>query len=194
MQVTVKGKNVEVTDALRSYAEKRLTKMTKYSDSIISADITFSTERNWHIVEMTLFANGFVLRGEERTGDMYASIDSVVSKIEKQVKKQKDKQARKPRGSGMGSEFDLMKTEYEISRYEKLKGESLEEGFMEDDISEDIQVVRRFNPKPMGIKEAIMEMESMGQSFFVFVNSDNTRVNVVYKRPKGYGLIDPILD
>ena len=192
MQVTVKGKNVDVTDALRLYAEKRLTKMMKYSDTIISADITFSTERNWHIVEMTLFANGFVLRGEERTGDMYASIDSVVSKIEKQIKKQKDKQLRKPRGGGIGGEFDSLKTDYEAAKQEKSIVK--EDELLEEDITDNIQVVRRFNPKPMNQKEAIMEMESMGQNFFVFVNSENSRVNVVYKRPKGYGLIDPVLD
>jgi putative sigma-54 modulation protein len=192
MQITVKGKNVEVTDALRSYAEQKVGKMARYSDSIISADITFSTERSWHIVEMTLHANGMLHRGEERTGDMYASIDSVVSKMEKQIKKQKEKLIRKPRVPAAGGDFEILKGAYEGA----AKGEkgSEVEKFTEDELAEEIQTVRRFSPKPMNVKEAIMEMESVGNSFFVFVNSENSRVNVVYKRPKGYGLIDPVIE
>ncbi|MCD6310275.1 MAG: ribosome-associated translation inhibitor RaiA, partial [Candidatus Eremiobacteraeota bacterium] len=71
MQVTVKGKNMDVTEALKEYAEKRLSKLTKYFDHIISTDVTMSTERNWHIVEVNVFGDGLSIRGEERTGDMY---------------------------------------------------------------------------------------------------------------------------
>lgn len=192
MQITVKGKNVDVTEALRAYAEQKVTKMSRYSDSIISADVTFSTERSWHIVEISIFANGAVIRGEERTGDMYASIDSVVSKLEKQIKKQKDKQSRKPRGGGLGAELESIKTGAEAPRVEEAGGDA--EEFSEEVIHEDIHTVRRFTPKPTHVKDAILEMESMGHGFFVFVNSENGRVNVVYKRPKGYGLVDPIVE
>jgi putative sigma-54 modulation protein len=190
MQIKVSGKNVEVTDALRAYAEEKLGKVSKYSDSVISADITFSTERSWHIVEVTLFASGAVLRGEERTGDMYASIDSVVGKLEKQLKKQKEKVAKKPRGGGLGSAYEG------AAAYEPPKKgvDEEEETFTEEVLNENVEVVRRFNPKPMHMKEAILEMESLGYGFYVFVSAENARVNVVYKRPKGYGLIDPILE
>lgn len=190
MQIKVSGKNVEVTDALRAYAEEKLGKVSRYSDSVMSADITFSTERSWHIVEVTLFAGGVVMRGEERTGDMYASIDSVVAKLEKQLKKQKEKVSKKHHGVGLGSALEGM-TAYEHPR----KGaDEEEEVFTAEVLNENVEVVRRFNPKPMHMKDAIMEMESLGFGFYVFVNAENSRVNVVYKRPKGYGLIDPILE
>ncbi|MDQ7822659.1 MAG: ribosome-associated translation inhibitor RaiA [Candidatus Eremiobacteraeota bacterium] len=187
MQLTVKGKNVEVTDALRQYAEKRLAKVLKFSDSILSADITFSTERNWHIVEVMIHTSGYVMRAEGRTGDMYASIDNVESKLEKQIKRQKEKQIRKPRAAGTAGEFEIAKPETPPVVMDER------EEFTEESLNEEIQVIRRFNPKPMDVKEAIMEMESLGHGFFVFVNSENSRVNVVYKRPKGYGMVDPVI-
>lgn len=188
MQLTIKGKNVDVTDALREYAEKKIQKFSKYSDSIISVDVTFSTERNWHMVDISVHSGNFVLRSEERTGDMYASIDSVVEKMEKQLKRQKEKMTRK----GVKPPQNIA---YTIPSGLPAGGSAEEE---EDDIIDvgvdaDIKLVRRLNPRPMDIKDAIMDMESRGHGFYVFVNGHNGRVNVVYKSNTGYGLIDPVI-
>ena len=189
MQLTIKGKNVDVTDALKEYAEKKIQKITKYSDSIITVDITFSVERSWHIVDIMVHTSGYVLRGEERTGDMYASIDSVIEKLEKQLRKQKEKLSKKAVKAPEN-------VAYTIPSGIPAGGNAEEE---EDDIKtvgidDEIKLVRRFNPKPMDIKDAIMDMESRGHGFYVFVNSQNGRVNVVYKCQVGYGLIDPVIN
>jgi putative sigma-54 modulation protein len=182
MQITVKGKNMEITEALKTFTEKRLGKMTKYSDSIISTDITLSTERNWHIVEVTLYGNGFMLRGAERTKDMYMSIDQAIEKMERQLKKQKEKIVRK-------------------RAHEKEEGAIIEEAVRpaaaahaEEPISYEpkVEVVKRFSSRPMTVEEAIKEIEGLDYSFFVFHNSKTKRVNVLYRRQKGYGLIDPL--
>ncbi len=187
MQLTIKGKNVDVTDALREYAEKKISKITKYSDSIISIDVTFSTERNWHMVDITVHTSGYVLRGEERTGDMYASIDSVVEKLERQLRKQKEKMTRKPVKVPEN-------VAYTVPSGIPAGGAEEDDDITDIGVEDEIKLVRRFNPKPMDVKDAIMDMESRGHGFYVFVNSHNGRVNVVYKCQIGYGLIDPVIE
>ena len=91
MRITVKGKNMEVTDALQRYAEKKVEKLGRYFENLKSAVVTQSTQRNWHIVEVSLEADGMVMRGEERSDNMYASIDAVVEKLETQIKRFKGK-------------------------------------------------------------------------------------------------------
>ena len=91
MQITFKGKNTEMSAALEEYAEKRLERIAKYFDSVINVVITFKTERAWHIVDVNVNAGSIKLRGEEKTNDMYSSIDMVIDKLETQIKKQKGK-------------------------------------------------------------------------------------------------------
>lgn len=190
MQLVVKGKNVEVTDALRSHAEKRVSKIQRYFDRIISTDVTMSTERNWHIVEVTVHANGHVLRGEERTNDMYTSIDKVIDKLEKQVKREKGKVTRKGRGTNLGEE--LAEAEAATPAAPTPGGEA-EEG--EDDVHKlepHVEHMKRFKAPPMSVEEAVKGLEASGLEFFVFNNQRTGRVNVLHRVPKGYGLIDPI--
>ena len=91
MQVNVKGKNVQVTDALKRYAEKKVQKLGKHFKEIKEAQVTQSIQRNWHIIEVQLEGDGVVIRGEERTDNMYASIDQVVNKLEKRIERFKGK-------------------------------------------------------------------------------------------------------
>lgn len=167
MRVNVRGKNIEVTDALRNYVEKRLKKLEKYLNNYGDAQVTLTVERDSHRIEVTIPINGMILRGEESTGDMYASVDQVVEKLEKQVERFKGRLNRRLRTA-----------------------ESTEEAAAE----EPLRVVRtkRFAIKPMEVEEAIMQMNLLGHSFFVFANAETERVNVVYKRKDGnYGLIEP---
>lgn len=188
MHIVVKGKNVDVTDALRAHAEKRVSKMTKYFDRIISTDVTLSTERNWHIVEVTVHDNnGHILRGEERTNDMYSSIDKVIEKLERQVKRQKGKVTRKGRGMHLGEELVYgvgVQTAPAASRTKRSKAEP--------GIEPNIENVRQFDAPPLSVEQAVKELESSTHDFYVFNNSANGRVNVLYHTPHGYGLIDPI--
>ncbi len=187
MQITVKTKNLEVEKELKEYAEKKLNKLKKYSDSIISADLTFSTERGFYMVDINIHTTGAVFRGEEKTADFHASIDSAVEKLEKQLKKQKEK-LRKPVKS-------LENIPYAVPDGIPAGGNAQEEDEELENLGldESITVIRRTNSKPIGVKDAIMDMESRGHGFSVFINSTNGRVNVVYKCKKGYGLIDPIV-
>jgi putative sigma-54 modulation protein len=188
MHLVVKGKNVDVTEALRLHAEKRVNKIQRYFDRIISTDVTLSTERNWHIVEVTVHANGHVLRGEERTNDMYASIDKVIDKLEKQVKREKGKGTRKGRGTHIGEELAAGAEQAEAQAESKPASGELQMHELEPHVEH----LKRFNAPPIGVEEAVKEIENADTDFYVFHNVRSGRINVLYKMPKGYGLIDPI--
>lgn len=176
MQIVVKGKNIAVTPALRRYAEKKLGKLSRYFNSIPEATVTLSVEKNRHIVEVTVPLNGgMLLRGEEETPDMYASIDLVVEKLERQIEKYKTRLARQIKA---GSVLDLAPTPEQ-----------------EEDEEPKIVRTKRFAMKPMQVEEAILQMNLLGHDFFVFSNAETGEVNVVYRRRDGnYGLIEPIFD
>ncbi|MCL4514007.1 MAG: ribosome-associated translation inhibitor RaiA [Firmicutes bacterium] len=180
MEISVKGKNIEVTGALRSYAEKRVGKLEKFFEvGPVVAQVLLSTEGDRHVVEVTLQVNSLLLRGEQKTADMYASIDGVVEKIERQIDKYKTRINRKLRG-----EVKLAGAAAGVYPDEEEEGRTPGLG----------KVVRtkRFAIKPMSVEEAIMQMELLGHDFFVFSNDRSEEVNVVYKRRDGdYGLIEP---
>jgi putative sigma-54 modulation protein len=181
MRVTVKGKNVHVTDTLKSYAEKKLQKLNKYFSNIKDAQVTQSIQRNWHIVEVQLEGDGVFLRGEERSADMYASIDAVVEKLERQVKRFKGKLMQHPRPA---EEAVVEEAEREEAAAEEE--EETEEGLP------NIVKTKRFAIKPMTAEEAAMQMELINHDFFVFLNQETEQVNVLYRRKDGnYGLIEP---
>ncbi|MBP6964398.1 MAG: ribosome-associated translation inhibitor RaiA [Armatimonadetes bacterium] len=180
MQITVKGKNIEVTEALQRYAEKKVEKLSKYFHNLTGAIVTQSTQRNWHIVEVTLDGDGKLLRGEERTDNMYASIDAVVEKLEKQLKRFKGKLIHR-------SHEEHPKDDVTLAGLEDA--EETEEQRMPT-----IVRTKRFPMKPMTADEATLEMEMLNHDFFVFRNGDTDEINVVYKRQDGnYGLIEPEL-
>lgn len=169
MMVAVRGKNIELTNALKEYVERKLNKLEKYLE-LQDAQVTLKVEKGTHKVEVTIPINGMILRGEEQTEDMYASIDLVVDKLEKQINKYKTRLSKKAKVDG--------------------KSPVVAGG----DVYEDsvIKKTKRFAFKPMSTEEAVMQMNMLGHSFFVFSNSDTEEVNVVYKRNDGnYGLIEP---
>ncbi|HHW75090.1 MAG TPA: ribosome-associated translation inhibitor RaiA [Firmicutes bacterium] len=177
MEITVRGKNIEVTDALVDYANKKVNKLTKYLDRPKEAQVVMSVIRNEHIVEVTVILNGLILRGEESTGDMYASIDMVVDKLEKQLVKYKTRLSRSLRQQGL-----------------RALGEKLAAPEAREKETEEDRVVKtkRFPLKPMHLEEAIMQMNLLGHDFFVFANAETEIVNVLYRRKDGdYGLIEP---
>jgi len=185
MLVTVKGKNVEVTDALKRYAEKKVQKLEKYFKDIKEAQVTQSVQRNWHIVEVQLEGDGILLRGEERSEDMYASIDQVVEKLESRVKRFK--------GKRLGRTMDEGPKEKEA--YKNAVALEAAGGPVPFPEEEDLPVIvrtKRFAVKPMTADEAAHQMELLHHDFFMFLNSDTESVNVVYKRRDGnYGLLEP---
>ncbi|MDO8683024.1 MAG: ribosome-associated translation inhibitor RaiA [Armatimonadota bacterium] len=187
MQVNVKGKNIDVTDALKRYAEKKVQKLGKYFKEIKEAQVTQSVQRNWHIVEVQLEGDGVTLRGEERTDNMYASIDQVVEKLEKRIMRFK--------GKLYGKSLEEGPKEKEALR----EAAAIEAGAVatEEAPVEPMPVIvrtKRFAVKPMAPDEAAFEMEMMHHDFHMFLNAQTEQVNVVYKRKDGnYGLIEPAI-
>ncbi|MEG6615144.1 ribosome-associated translation inhibitor RaiA [Peptococcaceae bacterium 1198_IL3148] len=170
MNIIVRGKNIEVTQALREHAERRIGKLEKYLDGMGDAIVTLTVEKDFQRVEVTIPINGMILRGEEATIDMYMSIDMVVDKLEKQIEKYKGKiMERRSRGAN-GKVAAATKAAEDGPRVVKTK---------------------RFAIKPMDVDEAVLQMNLLGHSFFVFFNAETEQVNVVYKRKDGnYGLIE----
>lgn len=172
MQITVRGRNVDISNSLRDYVEKKVGRLERQFDSAIAATATLSVERDRHTVEVTMPLGGLVLRGEETTGDMYSAVDLVVDKLERQIDKYKTRVSRRLR-----------------SGEEKLIAEQVESGG-----DRDPRVVRtkRFNLKPMTLDEAVLQLGLIGHDFFIFTNAESERINVLYRRKDGnYGLIEP---
>ena len=172
MQISVRGKNIEITDALRDYVLKKLKKLDRYFDGAGEGQATLTVEKDRHRVEVTITVNGLLLRGEDVSPDMYASVDLVVDKLEKQVEKYRTKIARRVR-TGLPSVPETREAE----------------------LDEAPRVVRnkRFPMKPMQVEEAILQMNLLGHDFFVFSSAETEEVNVVYRRKDGnFGLIEPL--
>jgi putative sigma-54 modulation protein len=178
VQVTVRGRNLEVTEALRRYTEKKLSRLGKYFTLPLRAQVAMRVERGRHIVEVTIPLDGITLRAEESSGDMYASLDLVVDKLERQVRKFKTRINRKARRTGVEERRPLV-----MEEGEEDEAEGEEDGVVR---------VKRFALKPMDVEEAILQLNLLGHDFFVFRNGTTGAVNVVYRRREGgYGLIEP---
>ncbi|OQY40372.1 ribosomal subunit interface protein [Candidatus Atribacteria bacterium 4572_76] len=177
MKIIFKGKHIEVTDAMRNYIEKRLSKIERHFDHILEVIVTLSVEKNRQIVEATLQASRALIRAEEETDDMYASIDKVVDKLERQIQKYKKKYFQKPHPSIGKKGLANKEVNVEDSKQDKIAR---------------IVKTKRFAVKPMSVEEAAMQMDLLGHNFFVFANDNTNKVNVLYKRKDGnFGLIEP---
>ena len=174
MNVIVNGRHLEVTPALRSYAEEKMRKFERYLSNITEATVTLAVEKYRHKTEVLLKANGMMIQAEGITGDIYSSIDEVVEKLEKQVKKHKEKLISHRKGEG--KDVSSLATE----------GTSASE-------SGRIIKKKRFAMKPMSPDEAAMQMELLDKDFFIFSNDASGEINVIYRRDDGnYGLIEPV--
>lgn len=177
MQLAVTFRHMEASDALRNYVQERTAKLTKYIDRPIESQVTLSVEKFRHNVDVVMNANGIRIAGQESHEDMYAAIDLCLDKIERQIKKYRDKIRRhKPTP---GKELTWRRHIYD------------QESFEED---REPVVVRTENyfVKPMSVDEAAMQMNLTQQDFLVFNNASTQSVNVLYRRKDGnYGLIVP---
>lgn len=177
MRFTITGRNIEVTEGLRTAVEDKLGKLEKYFNKDTDIQVTLSVEKERQKIEVTIPVKGNIIRSEQTSTDMYVSIDLVEEIIERQLKKYKNKIIDSKQSAGNFFTQDYIENEPE------------EEA--------EVKIVRskRFGIKPMDPEEACVQMELLGHNFFVFSNAETGEVNVVYKR-KGntYGLIEPELD
>ncbi|SDZ34014.1 putative sigma-54 modulation protein [Evansella caseinilytica] len=183
MNFKIRGENLEITPALREYVEKKVGRLEKYFESPLRSDVNvkMSVSSNDQRVEITIPMTKLLLRAEEKHSDMYAAIDLVIEKLERQIRKHKTKVNRKFR------QDDSLKYMFK-NELEPLVEEQPEY------TEEELEIVRtkRFALKPMDAEEAVLQMDMLGHNFFVFSNAENGRTNVVYKRRDGrYGLIEP---
>jgi len=174
MKYNIRGDKMVVTDAIRDYAEEKLGKLEKYfKDDEITANVLTRVRGNSQIVEVTIPTSKFVLRSEEENDDLYAAIDLVSDKLERQIRKNKTRLNRNVKENVKEFNFDYIVEDIEEESKEKI--------------------VKRKNieMKPMDEEEAILEMELLGHSFFVYKDMDTNNTCVLYKRKDGdYGLIE----
>ncbi len=170
------GRNVEITDAIRNYVEKKLARLERYHDAIQDAKVVLSLAGSPHVerrakAEIQLNVRGGLIRVEEEDPDMYAAIDRAVEVLEKQLKRFKGRLVGK--------------------RHTAL-GQPSPPAVEEAEETPEIVRVKRFEMKPMTPEDAAVQMEALGHSFFVFKNADTGDINVIYRRKDGnYGLIEP---
>ena len=174
---------MDVTPALRGYAETKIGKIARYFDQVQDAQVVLSVERRGglgkaQVVEITVRGDGVVLRGEDASSDMYASIDLAVAKLKKQIEKYRSKM--------------ILKRRIEESRRKARLHSSAEAALRAGPPGGGIVRTKRFAMKPMTQEDAVLQMELLGHDFFVFRNGSTMEVNVVYRRNDGgYGVIEP---
>jgi putative sigma-54 modulation protein len=187
MQVVVKGRNIAMTEALEQYATKKIERLRKFFDddhSVSRAEVELIHERNPsipepEIAETTLFINGAVLKAREASVDMYASIDRMSDKLERQVRRYR------------GRQLDRWQGQRERHAATVEAGSTIVRD-EEEEIGARIVRTKQFQMKPMSPEEAALQMELLEHAFFVFTNADTGEINVVYRRrDDNYGLIEP---
>ncbi len=189
MNMIIQTHNVELTDWLRQYVEKKIGRLEKYMPDIDEVRVELREEptrsaSDRAVAQVTLRSRRTILRAEERSGDMFASIDAVSDKLERRIRRFKGKRARNRKRAI--AEANIM--EETLSPVAELLQEE------EETPDNNIVRVKRFEVYPMDPLEAIEQMELLGHDFFVFLNADEGQINVLYRRRNGdYGLLQPVI-
>lgn len=173
MKFVYASKDMEISESLKARVEKKLGKLSRYFHEEPEATIRFKVQKGArNIVEITVNAAGIILRAEECSNDMYLSIDHAVDKLESQIRRHRTKLEKRIR------ETELEPVIMEAPAYEEQ--------------NYDIVRVKKFSIKPMGVEDAITQMELLGHDFFLFMNEEDETMNVLYRRNDGsYGLLKP---
>jgi putative sigma-54 modulation protein len=186
MQLSITGKNLEITDSLRQYVEKKIGRLDRYlPNNILEGRVELAVEstrsaKDSQVAQVTLRTKRAVLRAEESSSDMFASIDAVFDKMQRQIDRFKGKRWSKRGSEGIA----------EVAAVEAVAVMAEEDEAMEEE--RPISRVKRFAMVPMDEEEAVEQMELLGHDFYVFYNANQSQINVVYRRKDGsYGLIQP---
>ena len=177
MKFKIIGRRYDVTDKIRDYVEKKLGKLDKFFKDESEARVVIGTIKDNDYIEATIYAAGMMYRAEASDKEILAAIDKIVDVIERQIRKNKTRLSKKiKRDATLDANL--------ISGATYTEGEETKEF--------EVVKTKRFTVKPMDAEEAVMQMEMLGHSFFVFRNAHSYEINVFYKRKDGtYGLIDP---
>lgn len=175
MQTSVTFKNLDPTDTLKSYVRDKLDRFDRYLDNPAEANVVLLVEKFRHIAEININGDRLTINGKEETNDMYSAIDMVLDKLEKQIKKNKQK-IRERRPGVSAKDIALMEEDINLPD--------------EDPVRE--VKIKNIEYKPMDVEEAVLQMDLLSNNFMVFTNARSDQVNVLYRRKDGhYGLIQP---
>lgn len=180
MQLTVTGRDMQLTRPLKEYVEKRLEKVERHIPRIIGIVAVLRKERQEHVADIRLNAAKFKLAVTARSPDMYASIDNAIGKLERSAQRAKERKIQEPR--------------VRASRARQERDEAPVRAPLLEEESEELKVTK-LGVKPMSVDEALLQLKALGFSFFVFRDSDDNQVKVIYKRSdQTHGLIEPDLE
>jgi putative sigma-54 modulation protein len=175
MQTSVTFKNLDPTDTLKSYVRDKLDRFDRLLDNPAEANVVLLVEKFRHIAEININGDRLTINGKEETNDMYSAIDMVLDKLEKQIKKNKQK-IRERRPGVKGKNITLMEADINLP---------------DEELVREVKI-KHIEYKPMDVEEAVLQMDLLNNSFLVFTNARSDQVNVLYRRKDGhYGLIQP---
>ena len=175
MQTSVTFKNIDPSDHLKAYVSDKLNRFDKFLDNPAEANVVLAVEKFRHIAEINIAGDKLTIMGSEETNDMYSAIDMALDKLEKQIKKSKQK-IRERRTASKNRSLSMLE----------------EADTLPDDDTERQIKIRNIEYKPMDIEEAVLQMDLIEDNFLVFTNARSDRINVLYRRRDGhYGLIQP---
>ena len=172
MRINITGKHMDVTQPIKDLIEKKMKKLDKFFDEDTGVKVLLSVEKDRNIMEATIHFDGIIIRAEDYTRDMYKTVDKVIKKLEKQILSHKSKLSSKLKKGAFKDE----------DKYDDIESAKAQE------------VVKRksFPIEPMTVDEAIMQMNLLAHSFYVFVNAETDNINVIYIRVDGQiGLLEP---
>lgn len=179
MQIQVTFRRVESSEAIKEYAIDKVGKLKKFLDGSMDAQVTLSVEKHRHEADVVIFANGFKIHGREVTGDLYSAIDLVIDKLEAQIKRYRERLKKAGRTSRRGKELPMKVDVFALDEFEMEEPE--------------LKVVKTKSmvAKHMPVHEAAMQLDLDDGDFFVFINSQTEKLNVIYSRKDGnYGLVE----
>lgn len=175
MQTSVTFKNLDPTDTLKSYVRDKLDRFDRLLDNPAEANVVLLVEKFRHIAEININGDRLTINGKEETNDMYSAIDMVLDKLEKQIKKNKQK-IRERRPGVNAKNIALMEADINLP---------------DEELVREVKI-KNIEYKPMDVEEAVLQMDLLSDNFLVFTNARSDQVNVLYRRKDGhYGLIQP---
>lgn len=174
MNIIINGRHLDITQAIRTYSDEKIRKFERYVPNISEAVVTLSVEKYRHKAEVLLRVNGIMIQAESVTGEIYSSLDEVTEKLERQIKKYKEKLTSRRKESNKHETPSTPPKAPTDQHYRILRK-------------------KKFDMKPMNPEEAAMQMDLLDKDFFVFTNDKTSDINVIYRRKDGdFGLIEPV--
>ncbi|MHB1415469.1 MAG: ribosome hibernation-promoting factor, HPF/YfiA family [Chloroflexota bacterium] len=198
MQLLIKGKNIELTEAMRAHVEKKVGRLDRFLDNITQTEVEVSNEKtraatDRFVVEVTMFTNGTILRGEEKAGDVFSAVDSVLDVMQRRLTRYKEKLYKRGRHSTLRDQAVQEAIQEAIGPVSVALAAEDEE-MDDDEYVPRLVRTKRVAVKPMSEAEAAEQMELLGHDFFLFYNASTDKVSVIYRRHDGdYGLLEPEL-